>query len=50
MTAPRTARHVMRWPKSQWEGSRMMMGVIAIRVEAMPAAVYCTAMSEKPTP
>ena len=28
----------------------MMMGVIAISVEAMPAAVYCTAISEKPTP
>ena len=26
------------------------MGVIAISVEAMPAAVYCTAISEKPTP
>lgn len=27
-----------------------MMGVNAISVEAMPALVYCTAMSEKPTP
>ena len=26
------------------------MGVSAISVEAMPAAVYCTAISEKPTP
>ena len=26
------------------------MGVIAISVEAIPAAVYCTAISEKPTP
>ena len=28
----------------------MIIGVIAISVEAMPAAVYCTAISEKPTP
>ena len=28
----------------------MMMGVMAISVEAMPAAVYWTAISEKPTP
>ena len=28
----------------------MMMGVIAISVDAMPAAVYCTDISEKPTP
>ena len=27
-----------------------MIGVIAISVEAIPAAVYCTAISEKPTP
>ena len=28
----------------------MIIGVIAISVEAMPAAVYCTAISENPTP
>ena len=26
------------------------MGVMAISVEATPAAVYCTAINEKPTP
>ena len=26
----------------------MIIGVIAISVEAIPAAVYCTAISEKP--
>ena len=28
----------------------MMIGVSAIKVEAMPALVYCTAISENPTP
>ncbi len=28
----------------------IMMGVSAINVEAMPALVYCTAISENPTP
>ena len=28
----------------------MIIGVKAINVEAMPALVYCTAISEKPTP
>ena len=28
----------------------MMIGVIAISVEAIPAAVYCTAIKENPTP
>ena len=28
----------------------MMIGVIAISVEAIPAAVYWTAINEKPTP
>ena len=28
----------------------MIIGVIAMSVEAIPAAVYCTAISEKPTP
>lgn len=48
--APSTARQVIFSWKSQYEGSKMIMGVIAINVEAMPAAVYCTAISEKPTP
>lgn len=26
------------------------MGVVAMIVEAIPAAVYCTAINEKPTP
>ena len=50
MTAPTTARQVIFSWKSQYEGSRMIIGVIAISVEAIPAAVYCTAISEKPTP
>lgn len=50
MMAPMTARQVIFSWKSQYEGRRMMIGVIAISVEAMPAAVYCTAISEKPTP
>ena len=28
----------------------MIIGVIAINVEAIPAAVYCTAIRENPTP
>ena len=28
----------------------MMMGVMAMMVLAMPAAVYCTAINENPTP
>ena len=32
------------------DGKRMIIGVIAMSVEAIPAAVYCTAISEKPTP
>ena len=40
MTAPSTARHVIFVWKSQYDGRRMMMGVMAISVEAMPAAVY----------
>ena len=48
--APTIAFQVIFSWKSQYEGRRMMMGVIAISVEAMPAAVYCTAISEKPTP
>ena len=50
MTAPTTARKVMGWWKSQREGRRMRMGVVAISVLAMPAAVCCTAIKEKPTP
>jgi len=50
MKAPTIAFQVIFSWKSQYEGRRMMMGVIAISVEAMPAAVYCTAISEKPTP
>ena len=48
--APTTAFHVIFSWKSQYDGKRMMIGVIAISVEAMPAAVYCTAINEKPTP
>ena len=50
MIAPTTERQVIFSWKSQYEGRRIMMGVIAISVEAMPAAVYWTAISEKPTP
>ena len=50
MTAPRTLRAVMGCLKSHQAGKMMMMGVSAMSVLAMPAAVYCTAMSEKPTP
>ena len=50
MKAPTTARQVIFSWKSQYDGSRMMIGVMAISVEAMPAAVYCTAINEKPTP
>ena len=50
MKAPTTARHVIFSWNSQYEGKRMMMCVRAINVEAIPAAVYCTAISENPTP
>ena len=40
----------MGWWKSQRDGSNIRMGVMAMMVLAMPAAVYCTAISENPTP
>ena len=50
MIAPKTARQVIFSWKSQYDGRRIMIGVIAINVEAIPAAVYWTAINEKPTP
>lgn len=50
MTAPTIPFNVMGVPKSQWLGQIMMIGVSAISVEAMPAAVNWTAISERPTP
>lgn len=40
ITAPNTLRVVIGCPNSQREGSKIKMGVRAIRVEAIPAAVY----------
>lgn len=50
MSAPTTPFKVIGWWNSQYEGSIMIIGVIAMSVLAMPAPVYCTAISEKPTP
>ena len=39
ITAPMMARKVIGCLNSQWEGRRMSIGVIAMMVDAMPAAV-----------
>ena len=50
INAPTMARIVIRWPNNQCEGSSISIGVVAIMVDAMPAAVYCTAANDSPTP
>ncbi len=50
MTAPRMLLAVMGCLNSHQAGRIMMIGVSAISVLAIPAAVYCTASSEAPTP
>ena len=50
MTAPMTLRNVMGCLKIQRDGNKIIIGVSAISVEAMPAAVYCNAIKENPTP
>ena len=50
MTAPRILFAVMGCLNNHHAGKMMIMGVKAINVLATPAAVYCTASNEHPTP
>ena len=50
ITAPMMARKVIGCLKSQWDGRRIRIGVIAMMVDAMPAAVNWSAVSESATP
>ena len=50
ISAPTTTFSVIFWWKKYQLGNNIIIGVVAISVEAMPAAVYCTAIKEKPTP
>ena len=50
MTAPTKLFSVMGCLNIHQAGSMMMIGVNAMSVLAIPAAVYCTASSDAPTP